>query len=131
MLKRDKKKIISKDIGRDGNNPSKFWRGVSTLLNQKKSSSITEILNSQGKIVKGKEAAREINRYFCDIGPNLVSKVPLASLNFATMKVNCSFEWGNKISPEDTIREVEKLDIKKSSGIPQLSCKIFNGNKHW
>lgn len=121
MLRQDRKRFITKDIGRGESNPNKFWKGVASLLNRKKTSSITEILDSQGKIVKGKEAAREINKCFCDIGPNLASKFPEAKLDFATTKV----DWGNKIRLKDTMKEIEKLDIKKSSGIPQLSCKIL------
>lgn len=125
LLKKDKKEFIAKGIDQCRDNANKFWRNVSKLLNRKKTSAINEILDSHGKVVKGKEAANEINRYFCNIGPNLATKVPLASLDFATIKVDGEFEWGRKIRSEDTIREIQKLDIKKSSGILQLSCKIL------
>lgn len=120
MLKKEKKKFIMNGIDQSRNNVNKFWRNVSNLLGRKKTSAINEILDSQGKIVKGKEAANEINSYFCKIGPNLASKVPSAKINFPTKKVRSVFVWGSKIRPEDTIREIEKLDTNKSSGIPLL-----------
>lgn len=125
MLRRDKRNYVTRDIGHCKNNVNKFWRGVSSLLHRKKSSTITEILDSHGKIVKGREAASEINHYFCNIGPNLASKVPLPTVDFATSKAPCAFVWGGTIRTEDVLREIDKLDIKKSSGIPQISCRIL------
>lgn len=125
LLKRAKRKFISDKFDDCKNNVNKYWRNMSNLLNRKKTSSITEILNSQGKITKGKEAATDINNYFCNIGPNLAEKVARPTLRFEVSSTACEFVWGNKIATEDVSKEIEKLDTTKSSGLGKLSTKIL------
>lgn len=98
---------------------------MSNLLNRRKTSAITEIITSQGKIAKGREAAAEIKKIFCNMGPNLALRVPATKIHFEVSTVTSEFEWGYQITPEEVVAEIKKLDVTKSSGIPKLSTKIL------
>lgn len=65
------------------------------------------------------------NAFFCNIGPDLASKVPKSKLHFELTPMLCTFEWGNRITVDEVIKEIDKLDTSKSSGIPSLSTKIL------
>lgn len=94
LIKRAKRKYVLENIESCKANLNKYWRNMTKLLNRKKSSQITTILNNQGKLVKGSEAAEVINNYFCKIGAELANKVSIAKHNFSTCPVVSTFDWG-------------------------------------
>lgn len=90
LIKRAKRNCVTENIELCKANVNEYWRNMTKLLNRNKTSQIAIILNNQGKLVQGKEAA-EINDYFCKKGTELATKVPVAKQSFPIHPVDSIF----------------------------------------
>lgn len=75
--------------------------------------------------ISGIEAANVINKYFCAIGKSLADKIPYTDQQFKLVRSDCKFEWSQEISQAEVLLLIQKLDIKKSSGIPNIGSRLL------
>lgn len=98
------------------------------LLPVDKDNSINSVFTkADNNLVTGKEAANEINKYFCRISLELDAKLPALTDNTIYPKYSSVFSIDeiNEITLEEIVKEIKQIDITKSSGFKNISTKIF------
>lgn len=76
-IRKSKRKYIIDQIRAAKGDNIKFWNVMQQLLPTDRDNSINSVFtNNDNTLVRGKEAANEINRYFCRISLELDAKLP-------------------------------------------------------
>lgn len=125
LLVTAKKKFIRENLTKFANNPIKYWKTMGKFLKQSKDPPITCVIDDNNEKVGGTKAANLINKYFCCIGDKLASKIKPSLNEYIPKGTQCELHWEDVISEETVLKEIRKLNTRKSSGIPLLGARIL------
>ena len=126
IAKNMKRVYFMEQIKQAGTDSKKIWRVIKQLLRTgKRRVNITEL---NGK-VDPTEIADEFNQFFCDIGPNLASKIPesLLNLNFEHQD-NCPEFNFEPVSESQVQRIFKKISSAKATGCDGIPVKFLKCN---
>lgn len=101
-------------ITRANGDGKKFWQVINESFLKSTSPSINEVYTDEDYVlVKGKEAADEINNSLCQVSPKLSAKfgrVELPELNM----VNINYFERAPLDEHMVLEQIRKIDITKS-----------------
>ena len=107
-----------------GGDQRKFWNELKKLLPGKLFSEFNSVYNENGDLLYENDALNYINKFFADMGKKIENK--LSVLNQPTPFIypseNICYDIDLQCFDECVVlREIEKIDISKSSGIDDIS----------
>lgn len=108
----------------------KFWTSIRKLIPNTKGRVINSIINHTNEELFEEKAASYINKFFCSIGSKLVNNIPemeppVISEKTYNVQISHDYIWLEDISEREVLKEVEKLDINKSSGFIEMNTRAF------
>ena len=128
MVRNAKKDCLQEKINQNHENPHKFWKAISKLLPDSKSSISIVLKNhtNDGKEINNENILNFINNFFTTIGSNLAStnKDTTVTWQYTDLELPPVFKLTSVIE-YNVLREVQKLKVTKSSAIPNISTKIL------
>lgn len=119
--------ILDEFISAQGN-PIKFWETMKKLIPSSKTDTIQSVFDTDGvTLLHGKEAANRINTYFCNISSVLDAELPQSngSIQDTYNESIPSLKSIDKITLDELITEIKKIDISKGSGLLGVSTKLL------
>ena len=128
MLIQAKEEFIKGKLEEEKLDPKNLWRSLNDLTGFGRSKSkkgLSNILNDEGKLLDGADAANYMNNFYTTAGPKLATKFKNDwSEDQSKIKTNSAFSF--EVISEDTVRRLCK-DIKssKSSAMGLLSTRIL------
>ena len=107
------------------------WKGIKDILNQKKTSQISQINHKNVNITNPSEIANTFNNFFANVGPNCEKQIPKSYKNPLSYmgRPNPNVLLLNPTTPEEINNIIKNLDSNKSSGpsiIPTKLLKMAN-----
>ena len=126
LVKNAKSDFIKENLNEHQNDSKKFWKSLNTILPSGKSNNSNKIQlkDSNDQVIKDyKEAAGIMNKFFTSIGPSLAAnlndpwtyKGKIIEVNIPDLRTN----------EEEVLKLFKKININKSSAVPNLSSKIL------
>ena len=121
-----KKEYFQTALNQAGRNSQKLWKVIKQLFRKGKNSQVFIEINGK---YDHKEMADEINRYFCEIGPNLADKIP-DSLLKADYKANDNLSvFELSTTDEMEVRELlNNIPDNKATGKDGICVKFLTAN---
>ena len=126
-LKRmSKRNFYHKFFNDNSNNTKNIWRGINQLLNRKKSKQGNIFLEENGLITDPLKVANKFNEYFINIADKLCSKIANKNNKFQDYlkNPNRSSLFLKETTPDEIIKIINGLDLKKSSDIYDISPEL-------
>lgn len=109
----------------------KFWTSIRSLLPKLKGKNIVSVIDHQSnEELFETKAANFINEYFCTIGTKLVKDIPvsdppcIANRSYV-VTTSHDFIWSQDVEEKEVLKEIENLDVSKSSGFMEMNTRIF------
>lgn len=127
-IRNAKRKYILENMYKCKGDSRKFWNNINILLPKKQSAEIKSVIDRVNNTeLTGVEAGNFINKYFCEIGDKLVSKLPNKERQLfpPTETVKIKYIWNNPLTDNLVQEEVSKLDITKSSGFNEINTRCL------
>ena len=112
-----------------GGDQQKFWQALKKLLPGKLFSEFNSVYNDKGELLYEADALNYINNFFANMGSKIENKLsdlpqPLSSFDFPSE--NISYDMDLMCFDRNIVlREIEKIDISKSSGIEDISTAFI------
>lgn len=115
-IKNSKRSYILEKFNDGNGNPPKFWKTVSSVIPDTKSTKIDGVFAKDNYFVNGNEAANEINSFFVNIGTELNKKLPACDPNASQLfeAVPFIFDQMNEINIQAVEIKLEAIDVNKS-----------------
>lgn len=125
LLRKARQTFIQEQMRTANGDCKKFWRVINDNFLTKGTDSLSEVYRwDTGEILTKEVAANEINHYFSTVGSKLDEKFPVLDLPDLVLS-QYDFGWLGPISENDVIKEVQKIDIGKSSGLKDINSKYL------
>lgn len=124
-IQKAKKKFVQKQITHANGDGKKFWQVINDTFLNSPAPAIKEVYTDKDhKLVKGKEAADEINTYFCNVSRKLSEKFgPVNIPDQGTRKI--TYMERAPLDIPMVTEQIEKIDITKTSAIRDISSKLL------
>ena len=127
LLNQAREEYIKNKLEQDKNDPKKFWRSINNLtgLGRNKSKrGLREIVNENGELLKGMDAANFMNNYYTNAGPELAS-IFTNSWSPSDCRIKTSHTFSFDIISEETVSKlIKNINISKSSAMGTLSSRL-------
>ena len=107
-----------------------FWKYFGQTINPgkiKKSNHLQKIIVNNEEFTESKDIANHMNSFFCHIGENINKSLPKVQghfKNYLQNKIQETFFLA-PVSPNDVLKELLKLDSKKTAGPDGLRPKLL------
>lgn len=126
LIRKAKKVYINKQLLEHANDSKKYWVSIASMIKPRTNQHLSEVICPvTNEPIKGLDAARLINGFFCVVGENLASKIPETSVDFDWPTTYSELTWYDRIPVDEVLNRINELNIGKSSGIPTLGSKIL------
>lgn len=121
---------LKEKINQAKGDSKKFWASIRKLIPNSKGRIINSVLDHiNNEELFEVRAANFINSFFCSIGSNLVKilemELPVTVEKSYDVQIRHDYIWYEDVCEEEVLKEIEKLDIKKSSGFIEMNTHAF------
>ncbi|XP_065664787.1 uncharacterized protein LOC136086417 [Hydra vulgaris] len=135
LIKNAKKKYYSNQINKCKFDSKKTWSIINLIMGREKLNSPSlpkRIVIENNDIFCQKLISEEFNKYFTNIGPNLVNKIVPTSVSFKTYlkTTNNVTMLDYELGYEELEAAFASLKKKKAPGFDEISSDIVIANKH-
>lgn len=126
QIKQSKRDYVRQTLEKSKGNCKKYWQTISTLIKPRADKHLTGVICPEtNSKLSGIAAADLINAYFCNIGESLANQIPSEQHSFQPVVTDCKLVWSDRIKQSEVLSLIQKLDTKKSSGMPELGSRIL------
>ena len=119
---------VKEQLNNRGNKSKSLWKLFGKILNNKqKGNTKVSKLNINGKTINNShDISNAFNKFFCEIGPELASKIDVNNnfYNYMPSKIKDSI-FLHIITLNEVKKEISKLDPKKSPGYDDVTAKFL------
>ena len=119
---------VKEQLNNRGNKSKSLWKLFGKILNNKqKGNTKVSKLNINGKTINNShDISNAFNKFFCEIGPELASKIDVNNIfyNYMPSKIKDSI-FLHIITLNEVKKEISKLDPKKSPGYDDVTAKFL------
>ena len=135
LIREAKRTFYHNEFLKYKNDLKNTWTTIKNIINKSddKNNFPDHFIINRNKITDNQIIADSFNKYFTDIGPNLAEKIPTPSNKHFTDYLNrpCTNHMSfTPITENDTLKIINELSNKTSTGIDGISTKMLKGIKH-
>ncbi len=113
----------------------KLWEIFGPIVNRskcKKKCNIENVLVNGHYVTDANDIAKVFNEYFTQVGKSLSDKLPVPKFDFSKYMFDSNpySMFLTLVTEDELLKEIDKLNIKKSTGIHDIPTKILKACKH-
>ena len=127
LIKSARAEFIKSQLELKQKDPKGFWKTIKEVISDNKSNSNISMRDHEGKELSNDDLAEYINDYFVNIG-NVLAQTMHGPI-FNTNNENKQFDFNelkfNTVELSQLRKEIDAIQIHKSSGIPEISSRIW------